>query len=82
MQLPGFFSLFGSVACSLVGMYNRKLCHPITVLSMAGATWAGVETMLQAVASPSAEVSYILGGWTLDLSRGSGLNSVQIYSEP
>ena len=59
------FPLFGSVACSLVGMYNRKLCHPIAVFSMAGATWAGVETMLQAVASPSAEVStfWVAGPW-------------------
>ena len=68
------FPLFGAVACALLGMVNRKFCNPVAVLSMAGATWAGVETLLQAVASPQAEVSYILGGWTLDLfPRGVGI---------
>ena len=80
--LDFYFSLFGSVACSLVGMCNHKLCHPIAVFSMAGATWAGVETMLQAVASPSAEFSYILGGWTLDLFPESRIEFGRIYSEP
>ena len=60
------FPLLGAVACALLGMGNRKICHPIAVLSMAGATWAGIETLLQAISSPSSEVSYILGGWTLD----------------
>ena len=68
------FPLFGAVACSLLGMMNRKLCYPIAVLSMVGATWAGIETLFQAVGSPEAEVSYILGGWTLDLfPRGVGI---------
>ena len=68
------FPLFGAVACALLGMVNRKFCNPVAVLSMAGATWAGVETLLQAVASPQAQVSYILGGWTLDLfPRGVGI---------
>ncbi len=68
------FPLFGAVACALLGMVNRKFCNSVAVLSMAGATWAGVETLLQAVASPQAQVSYILGGWTLDLfPRGVGI---------
>ena len=67
------FPLLGAVACALLGM-ERKICHPIAVLSMAGATWAGIETLLQAISSPSSEVSYILGGWTLDtFPRGVGI---------
>lgn len=68
------FPLIGSVACALLGMANRKLCYPISVVSMVGATWAAVETLFQAVACPSAEVSYIFGGWVLDLfPRGVGI---------
>ena len=77
------FPLIGSVACALLGMANRKLCYPISVVSMAGATWAAVETLFQAVACPSAEVSYIFGGWVLDLSLGVwGLNFGRIYWGP
>jgi multicomponent Na+:H+ antiporter subunit D len=55
-------------------MANRKVCYPISVLAMAGACWAGVETLMQAIGSRSHEVSYILGGWTLDsYPRGVGI---------
>ena len=68
------FPLFGAVACALVGMRQSKLCYPISGLSMLGATWAGAETLMQAVQSPVHEVSYILGGWTLDaFPRGVGI---------
>ena len=68
------FPLFGSVFAALAGFVNRKLSYPISVLSMAGATWAGVETLRQVMNSPEHEVSYILGGWTLDLfPRGVGI---------
>ena len=68
------FPLLGAVGCALLGLKNRKICYPLTVLSMAGATWAGIETLLQAISSPHAEISYILGGWTLDLfPRGVGI---------
>ena len=68
------FPLFGSVFTALAGFINRKLSYPIAVLSMAGAFWAGVETLRQAMNSPNHEVSYILGGWTLDLfPRGVGI---------
>ena len=68
------FPLIGSIACALLGMVNRKLCYPISVLSMVAATWASVETLFQAVASPTAEVSYIFGGWVVDLfPRGVGI---------
>ena len=68
------FTLFGAVACTLVGMYNRKWCHPISVLSMIGATWAGVETLIKVMNSKSHELSYLLGGWTLDqYPRGVGI---------
>jgi multicomponent Na+:H+ antiporter subunit D len=68
------FPLFGAVFCALLGMANRKVCYPISVLAMAGACWAGVETLMQAIGSRSHEVSYILGGWTLDsYPRGVGI---------
>ena len=68
------FPLFGSVFVALAGFFNRKLAYPISVLSMAGATWAGVEVLRQAMDSPNHEVSYLLGGWTLDLfPRGVGI---------
>ena len=68
------FPLFGSVLCGLLGLANRNACHPISVLCMAGSFWAGVETLLQAVASESKEVSYLFGGWTLDsYPRGVGI---------
>ena len=68
------FPLFGSVFVALAGFFNRKLAYPISVLSMAGATWAGVEVLIQAMESPNHEVSYLLGGWTLDLfPRGVGI---------
>jgi multicomponent Na+:H+ antiporter subunit D len=58
------FPLFGSVFCALLGMANRKGFWLISVFSMAGACCAGVATLMQAVRSPSHEVSYFLGGWT------------------
>ena len=68
------FPILGAVACTLVGMSNRKLCHPISVFCLVGAFWAGAETLLQAVRSPVHEVSYILGGWSLDsYPRGVGI---------
>ena len=68
------FPLFGSVFTALAGFINRKLSYPIAVLSMAGAFWAGVETLRQAMHSANHEVSYILGGWTLDFfPRGVGI---------
>ena len=68
------FPLFGSVFTALAGFINRKLSYPIAVLSMSGAFWAGVETLRQAMHSANHEVSYILGGWTLDLfPRGVGI---------
>jgi hypothetical protein len=38
------FPLFGSVFVALSRYVNIKLAYPISVLSMAGAFWAGVET--------------------------------------
>ena len=39
-----------------------------------GSTWAGIETLMQAMDSSAGEVSYILGGWVLDLyPRGVGI---------
>ncbi|MDA8991276.1 hypothetical protein N9H45_07095 [Opitutales bacterium] len=67
------FPLLGSVLAALSGFVNRKLAYPISVISMVGAFGAGVETLLQAINSSTHEVSYILGGWTLDLfPRGGG----------
>ena len=68
------FPLFGSAFVALSRYVNIKLAYPISVLSMAGAFWAGVETLQQAIASPNHEISYLLGGWTLDLyPRGVGI---------
>lgn len=68
------FPLLGSVLAALSGFVNRKLAYPISVISMVGAFGAGVETLLQAINSSTHEVSYILGGWTLDLfPRGVGI---------
>lgn len=68
------FPLFGSIAVALSGAWLRKACHPLAVASMIGSTWAAVETLIQAIASPSHEVSYLLGGWSLQLfPRGVGI---------
>ena len=68
------FPLFGSVACALLGMGNKKICYPIAVLSMAGSLWGGIETLRQVIASEVHTVSYIFGGWTLDkYPRGVGI---------
>ena len=41
---------------------------------MLGSVWASVCTLIQAIESPVHEVSYILGGWSLDLyPRGVGI---------
>ena len=57
----------------LARFVNRKLSYPISVFSMAGATWAR-ETLRQAMSSSEHEVSYLLGGWTFDLfPRGVGI---------
>ena len=68
------FPLFGSVACAILGMGNKKICYPIAVLSMAGSLWGGIETLRQVIASEVHTVSYIFGGWTLDkYPRGVGI---------
>ncbi len=68
------FPLFGAVFCSLAGAWSRRICYPVAVLSMLGSVWASVETLMQAILSPVHEVSYLLGGWSLDLfPRGVGI---------
>ena len=68
------FPLFGSVACAILGMGNKKICYRIAVLSMAGSLWGGIETLRQVIASEVHTVSYIFGGWTLDkYPRGVGI---------
>jgi len=68
------FPLIGAVLCSLSGVISKKVCYPISVLSMLASVWASVNTLMQAIESPVHEVSYILGGWSLDLfPRGVGI---------
>ncbi len=68
------FPLFGAVACALSGALSKKLCYPISVISMIASVWASVHTLMQAIESPVHEISYILGGWSLDLfPRGVGI---------
>ena len=68
------FPLFGSVACAILGMGNKKICYPIAILSMAGSLWGGIETLRQVIASEVHTVSYLFGGWTLDqYPRGVGI---------
>jgi len=68
------FPLIGAVLCSLSGVISKKVCYPISVLSILASVWASVNTLMQAIESPVHEVSYILGGWSLDLfPRGVGI---------
>ena len=68
------FPLFGAVACALAGTWAKKICYPVSVLSMTASVWASIHTLLQAIESPLHQVSYILGGWSLDLfPRGVGI---------
>ena len=67
------FPLFGAILCSLFCRNSRNLCHPIAVLSLAGALWGGVQTLMRAIASETNEVSYIFGGWTLESSFPLGV---------
>lgn len=66
--------LFGAVLCTFLGGAKRALCHPVAVVSLGGALWGGIETLRRVVASESHEISYLLGGWTLDsYPRGVGI---------
>ena len=66
--------LFGAILCALLGRTKRHLCHPIAVASLGGALWGGIETLHRAMASEANEISYFLGGWTLDAyPRGVGI---------
>ena len=68
------FPLFGAVLCALSGGVSKKICYPVSIFSMLGSVWASVCTLIQAIESPVHEVSYILGGWSLDLyPRGVGI---------
>ncbi len=68
------FPLFGAVIVSLLGMSQKKICYPTSVFSMIGSFVAGCVTIKQAIESPNHEVSYLLGGWTLDqYPRGVGI---------
>jgi multicomponent Na+:H+ antiporter subunit D len=68
------FPLFGAVLCSLLGIFNKRFCYSITVLSMVGSVWASIETLMQAIESSVHEVAYFLGGWSVDFyPRGVGI---------
>ncbi len=68
------FPLLGAVLCALSGGLSKKICYPVSIFSMLGSVWASVCTLIQAIESPVHEVSYILGGWSLDLyPRGVGI---------
>jgi multicomponent Na+:H+ antiporter subunit D len=68
------FPLFGAVACALGGAISKRICYPVSVLSMIATVWVSIDTLFQAIECPVHEVSYILGGWSLDLfPRGVGI---------
>jgi len=68
------FPLLGAVICTLFGTFSKKLCYPVSVLSMALSVWASVKTLIQAMHSSDHQISYVLGGWSLDLfPRGVGI---------
>ena len=68
------FPMFGAVVCALSGAISKRLCYPAAILSMVLSVWASVNTLFQAIESPIHEISYILGGWSLDLfPRGVGI---------
>ena len=68
------FPMFGAVVCALSGAFSKRLCYPAAVFSMVFSVWASVHTLLQSIQSPVHEISYILGGWSLDLfPRGVGI---------
>jgi len=68
------FPLIGAVACALLGSFSKKICYPVSIISMFFSVWASIQTLMQAIDSSDHQVSYILGGWTLDLfPRGVGI---------
>ena len=68
------FPLIGAVACALLGSFSKKICYPVSIISMFFSVWASIQTLMEAIDSSDHQVSYILGGWTLDLfPRGVGI---------
>ena len=68
------FPLIGAVACALLGSFSKKICYPVSIISMFFSVWASIQTLMLAIDSSDHQVSYILGGWTLDLfPRGVGI---------
>ena len=68
------FPLIGAVACALLGSFSKKICYPVSIISMFFSVWASIQTLMQTIDSSDHQVSYILGGWTLDLfPRGVGI---------
>ena len=68
------FPLIGAVACALLGSFSKRICYPVSVLSMVLSVWASIQTLIQAMDSSDHQISYILGGWSLDFfPRGVGI---------
>ena len=63
------FPLAGALACALLGSFSKRICYPVSVLSMVLSVWASIQTLIQAMDSSDHQVSYILGGWSLDFSQ-------------
>ena len=58
------FPLFGAVACALSGALSKKLCYPISVISMIASVWASVHTLMQAIESPVHEIyTFLVAGY-------------------
>jgi multicomponent Na+:H+ antiporter subunit D len=68
------FPLIGAVACALLGSFSKKICYPVSIISMFFSVWVSIQTLMQAIDSSDHHVSYILSGWSLDLfPRGVGI---------
>jgi multicomponent Na+:H+ antiporter subunit D len=53
--------LLGAFAINIGGWFNKRVCHPLTVLAMLGSFAACVITLMQVV--ETGPISYHLGGW-------------------
>ena len=55
--------LFGALLVLLLGMVNRALCLPVTIVTLGGAVLAAVGTFISVLSAEGHRISYRLGGW-------------------
>ena len=54
---------FAAFLVSLLGMFQKRWCYPLTIAALAWSLWDAIDLLRTVAAAPNGEVHYFLGDW-------------------